>query len=397
MTVPEDPTLSSLKIFFQAFEYLTDCVEQSLHKIKDDKLQRVFEILIKARAEHRNVTVDGQGRSRESILLAEDCLEHNGFPIIFPVSNANLRPWQPGDVFIFNTGSGSGSPLRHARVAKEDGLEVIGMTYNEQLEEEFPNALVLSGSKNKNPLYAPLGTEFELSSAVTGVCLGYAVNGTPEQSIDMFRESASQIVKLFRETYAYYEDNLERLIGFINLISSYIPPENPHHVYFRGVGRDAIINRVAAIRYGHLHKDPDCDLRVIYESHWDLRQPGDLAIITSGSGSTSQTLNYALQSFVSGMNVFGVTSFENSDLGKFTNRVNGCLVIPGRRNPFSMYNMCIPDKSTYVACTGEGATYLPEFELNTYLTFDSLLAQVAANHEITEEDMRRSHRKKALE
>ncbi|MHA1731236.1 MAG: hypothetical protein ACTSU5_04800 [Promethearchaeota archaeon] len=389
--------MSSLKIFFGAFEYLTNCVRESLARLEDEKLGSIFEVLIRARREKKDIIVDGQGRSLQSILLAEDCLEHNGFPLILPASNANLRPWKAGDVFIFNTGSGSGSPLTHAEAAKKDGLEVLGMTYNEEMEEKFPNALVLKASKKQSKIYAPLGTEFELTSAVIGTCIGYAVNEEPETSVQRFRESSKRIVNLFEETYTYFEDNLDKLIRFINLISVYVPKKNKNRIFFRGVGRDAIINRVAAIRYGHLAKGDSLDLRVIYEGHWDLRRPNDLAIVTSGSGSTSQTLQYALQSFISGMRVFGITSFEDSDLGKFCNRVDGCLVIPGRRNPFSMYNMVTPVRTNFHVCTGEETNYLPEFELNTYITFDSLLSQIAVNHGITEDDMKKSHRKKVLE
>jgi hypothetical protein len=43
------------------------------------------------------------------------------------------------------------------------------------------------------------------------------------------------------------------------------------------------------------------------------------------------------------------------------------------------------------------SNYLPLFELNCYLTLDALLAQIASNHGISEEDMKRSHRPKILE
>ena len=129
------------------------------------------------------------------------------------------------------------------------------------------------------------------------------------------------------------------------------------------------------------------DLQVIAEGHWDLRKVGDLAIITSGSGSTSQTLDYAMQAFISGLKVFGITSFEDSDLGRFTKRVDGCLVVPGRHAPFSMYNVV----------SSQRTSYLPEFELNCYLTMDSLLAQIASDNGITEADMKASHRLKTLE
>lgn len=384
--------MSGIHIFQKSFKYLTNHVRSTIENLDRNKLLRIFEILIQTRKDQENniprmIIVDGQGRSLQSLLLTEDCLEHNGFNIILPVSNANLRPWKSGDVFIFNTGSGSGSPLAHARAAKEKGLHIIGMSYNPEMEKEFENVLILRRTVNRNKQLAPLGTEFEIASAIIGVCLAYSVKDTPEDSLQEFEKSTKKIIKLYDATYDYLEEEVESLMAFINIISEYVPAENQGKVYFLGVGRNEIINRIAAIRYGHLHKDPDCDLTVIYEGHWDLRQKGDLAIILSGSGATSQTLAFANQAFISGMKIFGVTSFQESDLGNFTRRVDGCLVLPGREDFVSMYNQPVHRRHNY----------FPAFELNTYITFDALLAQIAYNFDIKEDDMKASHRPKILE
>ncbi len=379
--------MSGVQIFQQSFKYMTDCVKKSVSALDDEKLLKLFESLIMARNGKHSIIVDGQGRSLQSLLLAEDCLEHNGFPIILPASNANLRPWKKNDIFMFNSGSGSGSTLTHAQAAQKDGLKILGMSYNRKMEEMFPEVLILEPSKVKNPLFAPLGTEFELSSAVIGSCLGYAVNSTPQKSLVKFKESTEKVVELYEYTYGYLEQEIESLMGFIHAISKYVPAGNKKKIYFRGVGRDRTVNRVAAIRYGHLHKGNEADLQVIYEGHWDLREQGDLAIVTSGSGATSQTLDYAMQAFISGMDVFGITSFSDSDLGKFCSRVNGCLVLPGRDERYSVYN--VP--------SAQRKTYLPAFELNYYITMDALLAQIASNFRITESDMKASHRSKVLE
>jgi len=384
--------MTGLKIFFDAYRYLMNCVKESLKSLDYDQLTHIFKLLINNRKKRQTIIVDGQGRSLQSILLSEDCLEHNGFPIIFPAENANVRPWRKGDLFFFNSGSGSGSPLKHAQSAKEDGLHVLGMTQNRQLLEEFPDTvLILNPSQKRNAIYAPLGTEFEFCSAVIGSCIGSAVNDTEGEANRKFQMHSQTLLDLFESSIGHFEENLDSLLQFIAVINPYIQPKNKNHVYFQGVGRDMIINHVAAIRYGHLHKEIGGkvvkDLRVISMGHWDLRKEKDLAIITSGSGSTPQTLDYCLQAFISGMNIYGFTSFEDSDLGKFTKRVAGCLVIPGRRDRFSMYNVTLKHRRDF----------LPEFELNTYLTMDSLLSQIAFDNEITEDDMRAIHRLKALE
>lgn len=381
--------MTGINIFQDSFRYLINCVKMSVQNLDRERLAKIFEILIEARNENKDVIVDGKGRSLQSMLMMEDVLEHNGFHIILPASNANLRPWQKGDVFIFNTGSGTGSTMEHAHAAKEDHLRVIGMTYNPEITKEYENVLVLTTSleQSRNRNLAPLGTEFELASAVIGVCIGYSLKDTVEMSLREFDQSTNKIIKTYDATYDYLETELESIMSFIHLISEYVDIENDRKIYFLGVGRNEIINRVAAIRYGHLCKTPYSDLRVIYEGHWDLRRKGDLAILMSGSGATSQTLDFGLQAFISGMKVFGITSFAQSSLGKFSSRADGCLVLPGREDFFSMYNDPVDARHNY----------LPAFELNCYICLDALLAQIAHNFEITEGDMKKCHRSKVLE
>jgi len=335
------------------------------------------------------IVVDGQGRSLESLLLAEDCLEHNGFPIILPSSNANLRPCVAGDILFVNTGSAKGSIRKHCEEAFKIGMKIIGMTTNQEFAKEYPDVMIIPLNQQKNPKYAPLGTEFEFSTAIIGSLIGYSIDSSPEKSLENFRANEKIILDLLNTTYQKYqsEESRHSFIKFIEMIQKYIPKANNKKIYFRVVGRDMIVSRVAAIRYGHIHKEPDIDLRVIYEGHWDLREKDDLIILISGSGSTSQTMDYAVQAFITGANILGITSFKDSDLGKFSARCNGCIEVPGRKHLFSMYNMA-PEKRL---------AYLPEFELNTYITLDSLLAQIASDNQITEKDMELSHRQKIFE
>ena len=170
--------MSGINVFQDAFRYLIGCVKQSIEKLDLDRVANIFKVMIEARDNEKDVIVDGKGRSLQSMLLLEDCLEHNGFRIILPASNANLRPWAEGDLFFFNTGSGSGSTLDHAIAAQKDGLHVIGMTYNPELLTTFENVLIIQTSEtaSRNHQLAPLGTEFEIASAVIGVCIAYSLD-----------------------------------------------------------------------------------------------------------------------------------------------------------------------------------------------------------------------------
>jgi hypothetical protein len=54
----------------------------------------------------------------------------------------------------------------------------------------------------------------------------------------------------------------------------------------------------------------------------------------------------------------------------------------------SYYNVSINDVSKW---------FFPQFELNTYVTLDALLALIAKNNDISEEDMKKTHRDRELE
>jgi D-arabinose 5-phosphate isomerase GutQ len=162
-------------------------------------------------------------------------------------------------------------------------------------------------------------------------------------------------------------------------------------VYFKGVGINEIISRVIAIRYGHLHKEGLKDLRVVYEGHWKSRRKDDLVLLISGSGETDQILKYAEQACDVGMKLFTITSFKESCLAEYTKghcEYQGNLIVEGRPEMVSYYNKSINNRTKI---------FFPQFELNTYITLDSLLALIAKNNDISEEDMKKTHRDKELE
>ena len=145
------------------------------------------------------------------------------------------------------------------------------------------------------------------------------------------------------------------------------------------------------VQLGHLHKENLKDLRVVYEGHWKSRRKHDLAIFMSGSGETDQILKYAQQAGDLGMKVFTITSFKNSSLARTTKRYRnsqGTLVIEGRPEMVSYFNTSIRKLDI---------SFFPQFELNTYITLDSLLALIAKNNNITEDDMKKTHRDRELE
>ncbi|TFG26132.1 MAG: hypothetical protein EU532_10665 [Promethearchaeota archaeon] len=374
--------------FKETYKYLVQRIENSFQGLNKETMQRCLKILENGRKDKR-VTIDGAGRSLQSVLLLANELENSYSIRVNQVSNANLRPLRKGDIFIVNSRSGQGKSYEDAKFALKKGLDVIFITGNEKLVEEFENVLLIQGNINHKKNYAPLGTEFEQASAVLSSFMGYTYDKADK--IKIFKECCKNVINNLNFNLEQLEKQETAIHNFLRLMDNFLDVTNNNVVYFKGVGINEIISRVIAIRYGHLHKEGLKDLHVVYEGHWRSRKKDDLAILMSGSGETDQILKYAQQAGDVGMKLFTITSFKESSLArtnKWYRKYQGNLIIEGRPEMISYYN-----KSMYKVTT----TFFPQFELNTYITLDALLALIAKNNDITEEDMKKTHRNKELE
>ncbi len=375
--------------FKNAYEYLVSRIEHSLKDIDQNIVANCLELLSSGGKNHKRVIVDGAGRSLQSVLLLTNELESEYGIRVNQVSNANLRPLRKGDIFIVNSRSGTGKSYSNAIFAKKKGLDVVFITGNETLIDEFENVILLKSELNREKEYAPLGTEFEQASAVVCSCMGYAYTELEMlKSFNLYCDVAIEGLKSNLDKLT----SQEKVLGnFIKLINDYLEFDNNNVVYFKGVGINEIISRVIAIRYGHLLKENKKNLNVVYEGHWTGRNKNDLAIVMSGSGETDQILKYAKQGGDVGMKLFTITSFKESSLArtnKWYRNYAGNLIIEGRPEMISYYNKSIHNLDV---------KFFPEFELNTYITLDALLALIAKLNDITEEDMKKTHRDNELE
>ncbi|MFX1274344.1 MAG: hypothetical protein ACFFBP_01940 [Promethearchaeota archaeon] len=363
-------------------------IESSLRDIDQQIITNCLELLDKGK-DNKRVIVDGAGRSLQSVLLLTNELENTYGIRVNQVSNANLRPLRKGDIFIVNSRSGSGKSRENALFAQKKGLDVIFITGNEELKEEFENVILIKDNSNRINEYAPLGTEFEQASAVFCSCMGYAY--TEEDLLKSYNLYYNVAIEGMYSNLKSLKKQEKVLENFITLINEYLEYDNNNVVYFKGVGINEIIARVIAIRYGHLQKENLKDLNVIYEGRWRVRRKGDLTILMSGSGETDQILKYAQQAGDVGMRLFTITSFKESHLArtnKWYRNYAGNLIIEGRPYMMSYYNKAIHNIEE---------KFFPQFELNTYITLDALLASIAKINDITEEDMKKTHRDKELE
>ncbi|MFX1338601.1 MAG: SIS domain-containing protein [Promethearchaeota archaeon] len=374
--------------FRDTYKYLVRRIEDSLKSVNYNTMQTCLEILENGKQDKR-VTIDGAGRSLQSALLLANELENLYGIRVNQVNNANLRPLRGGDVFIVNSRSGIGKSTEDAEFALKKGLNVIYITGNPELEEKFENVILIKGDINHESKYAPLGTEFEQASAVLCSCMGYAYNKS--KKMEAFNSSCTNLIDGLYSNLQELEKQEKPITNYASLINDFLEISNDRVIYFKGAGINEIISRIIAIRYGHLHKEGLKDLHVVYEGHWKSRRKEDLAVLISGSGETDQILKYAQQAGDVGMKLFTITSFKESSLArtnKWYRKYQGNLIIEGRPEMVSYYNKSIHKVTK---------TFFPQFELNTYITLDALLALIAKNNDITEEDMKKTHRDKELE
>lgn len=397
--------MSELPIFFKSYCYLKNHISSVYKNLEEniEPLEDTLDVLLKARKDNKKIIVDGQGRSFRSLKLVRNILVQNKFEanMVKDSKTAILRPLEEGDVLLVNSGSGeTESPVTHIiKIKKEKtGIKTIGIIGNENSSvARLVDHKIILKPKDKKELkpgmhekLAPLGTEFEISSAAILSCFAYSINKNKKKARERFEKSMSNINELLNENLKFFkkEKNTISLDNFVNLISNYIPTKNKSRVYFLSVGRDKMILDVASIRYNHLYDGEDKDLIVLNEEEdWLDRKKGDLLICASGSGNTKQIVDYAYQAKESKMNLVGITSFENSELGFAVKdyKKGLLLIVPGRKYKESRYNKVVR------------GTYVPYFELALYVTLDALLTEIADRNNITEEDMKKAHKDKILE
>ena len=225
--------------FKKTYEYLVSRIENSFKDIDQNIVAYCLELLSSGGKNHKRVIVDGAGRSLQSVLLLTKELESEYGIRVNQVSNANLRPLRKGDIFVVNSRSGTGKSYSNAIFAKKKGLDVIFITGNEALKDEFENVILLKSELNREKTYAPLGTEFEQASAVVCSCMGYAYNELEKlKSFNLYCDVAIEGMKSNLDKLTSQEKVLD---NFIKLMNDYLEFDNKSVVYFKGVGINEII------------------------------------------------------------------------------------------------------------------------------------------------------------
>jgi len=166
-------------------------------------------------------------------------------------------------------------------------------------------------------------------------------------------------------------DSLEKTIDTLSYLSNPKEQEYPH-LYCLGSGMSSVISSMAATRFQHL----GMHLGSSYD--WRFRSKGDVLLVVSGSGQTTTTIDFVRSAKEVGMEVIGITSYDDSPLGWSSDVI---LTVPGREIRASNFERPINEIDFIV----------PVFEYNSAIVLDSIVAELSERLSITEESMRQEH------
>ena len=190
-------------------------------------------------------------------------------------------------------------------------------------------------------------------------------------------EAANEILKGIQETI----DNLnpEHIDVLINDLME--AGAKGKKVVLVGAGRSGLVGKAFAMRLMHL----GFNVYVMGETITPSVGEGDLVIVVSGSGTTNLPVTVAEMSKMLGAKVLAITSHPESPLGKISNHI---VLVLGR-------GLDVLEEEYYSRqLLGEHESLAPMgtmFEDTCMVLFDSVVAELMAELEVSEEEMKERH------
>ncbi len=148
-----------------------------------------------------------------------------------------------------------------------------------------------------------------------------------------------------------------------------------------GAGRSSLVGRAFAMRLMHL----GFDVYILGETINPALNEGDIALVISGSGSTTLPVTVAGMAKKLGVRVLAVTSNPESPLGRIADL---SVVLPGRSK------VAAEDEYHSRQLLGEHESLTPMgtlFENSCMVFMDSVIAELMVRLQVSEEDIRRRH------
>lgn len=191
------------------------------------------------------------------------------------------------------------------------------------------------------------------------------------------QEAANEILQGIQDTI----DNLNQQHIDVLIENLMEAREQGKKVVLVGAGRSGLVGKAFAMRLMHL----GFNVYVMGETITPSVGEGDLVIVVSGSGTTNLPVTVAEMSKILGAKVLAITSHPDSPLGKISDHV---ALVLGRGLG------ALEEEYFSRQLLGEHESLAPMgtmFEDTCMVLFDSVVAELMAKLEVSEEEMRERH------
>lgn len=381
---------ANLRAFEDAFQAIISISREHAMKMIKEQKENILEVidLLKSAKENKRIHIAGMGRSKLAGKVLGELLKLLGYNVSI-IGETLSRPVREGDIVIAVSASGwTTTTCLIAEEAIRLGAKVIALTATpkSKLDRLSDISLYLPGKatidytsyiirqligRHKTPL-TPMGTIPETNTILVGMglakCLENSKNPLNDfiSTINIVLDNAEKSLNQIRREESILEEIIEE-------VSKGVGRKTPK-IYFIGTGISRIIGLMSATRFQHL------GINVLDIDDWKFRSKGDILIAISSSGESAETLLYTQEAIRSNLKVLALTANPESTLSKLTNKI---LILTDFAEREEYIKLRIRDEKP--------SAFIPAFEYAALITLEGVVAQIAENYNIKEEDMRILH------
>lgn len=383
--------MSSLEAFKDAFMMILSVSEEHVEKMLIEQKRNILaavSMLREAMVKGNRIHITGMGRSKLAGMIVGELLKLLGYPTSI-IGDFLSKPVKKGDIVIAVSASGwTTTTCMVVEEAIRRGAKIIAFTATKgskldrlsdisiyvpgkSAAEETSYIIRQLAGRHKTPL-TPMGTIPETNTILIGSGLVKMLEGT-DGGLERFRETISMIISNARESFQRiiqdYAD-LENVIETISIGRG----RTKKKIFIVGTGIGKAVSLMAAMRFQHL------GLNVASVDDWKFRNKDDVLIAISSSGESAFTLLYADEAKRSEMNVIALTANAGSRLAKIAD--------------YKLFLSDFSERRDYVrfkVFNGKYSVFVPGFEYAALITLEAIVAQIAENLHVREEEMKLRH------
>ncbi len=383
--------IEKLSAFFDAFQTIIGISEIHLRNMVErqrNNLLSAMNLLKEIKERKGLIHIAGMGRSKLAAMIIGELLKNLGYQVSV-IGDFLSKPVREGDTVLAVSSSGwTTTTCLIVEEAVKRGARVIALTATpgSKLDRLADVSLYLPGKpiiddtsyiirqilgRHKTPL-TPMGTIPETNAILVGMGI-IGMLGNEGEPVKMFEDTISTVLKNAKESFNKILDRTMELEKIIEALSTSMSPGGPK-VYLIGTGIGKIISLMGAMRFQHL------GLNVASIDDWKFRNENDTLIAISSSGESAITLLYAEEAKRTGMKLIALSANPESTLIKISDHKLLLSDISERKEyvQFRVFDD-VPSR------------FIPAFEYAALITLEGIVAQIAENFLIKEEDMRRMH------